>query len=151
LATFFDGEGSLVGTDSAFAELKTVEMGSRAPFRLAAQGLPPSLANYDLRVNYVTTEEDPLRAEVLSQRAFRGETGAYHIVGEVRNPHEFPVGSVEIVATYYNAAYQVVRVEAAFAEAETLEPGQVSPFEIMLANPPADLSHYRLQTEAIQP
>jgi hypothetical protein len=113
--------------------------------------LPPSLANYDLRVDYVTTNEDPLRAEVLSQRAYRGEEGGYHIVGEVRNPYAYPVRSVEIVATYYNTAYQVVRVERAFAEAESLEPGQVSPFEIVLSNPPSDLSHYRLQTEAVKP
>jgi len=151
LGTFFDGQGSLIGTDSAYAELKTVEVGSRAPFRLSAEGLPPSLANYELRVNYVTTEEDPLRAEVLSQRAFRGEGGGYHIVGEVRNPYDHALRSVEIVATYYNAAYQVVRVEKAFAEAETLEPGQVAAFEIILSSPPPDLSHYRLQTEAVQP
>lgn len=151
LASFFDGEGSLIGTDSAYAELKTVEVGSRAPFQLSAEGLPPSLANYELRVDYVTTEDDPLRAEVLSQRAFRGEEGGYHIVGEVRNPYGHPLRSVEIVATYYNTAYQVVRVEAAFAEAETLEPGQTSPFEVILSSPPPDLSHYRLQTEATQP
>lgn len=151
LASFFDGEGALIGTDSAYAELKTVEVGSRAPFRLAAEGLPPSLANYDLRLDYVVTDKDPLRAEVLSQRAFRGEEGGYHIVGEVRNPYDYAVRSVEIVATYYNAAYQVVRVERAYAEAERLEPGQVAPFEMVLSSPPPDLSHYRLQTEATRP
>jgi hypothetical protein len=151
LGTFFDSEGTLIGTDSAYAELNTVEVGGRAPFRLVAQGLPSSLTNYDLRVNYVTADEEPLRVEVVSQRAFRGEDGTYRIVGEVRNPHGYAVGSVEVIATYYNAAYQVVRVEKAFAEASRLEPGQASPFELVLADLPPDLSHYRLQTEAVLP
>jgi hypothetical protein len=151
VGTFFDGGGTLVGTDSTYAALMTVEEGSRAPFRLMALGLPPSLANYDLRVNYVVTDEDPLRVEVLSQRAFRGEGGVYHIVGEVRNPYDHALSSVDIVATYYDAAYQVVRVEKTTAQAGVLEPGQVSPFELVLANPPSELSHYRLQTEAVQP
>jgi len=151
LGTFFDGEGVLIGTGSAYAELKTVEVGGRAPFRLVARGLPESLANYELRVNYVTSDEDPLRAEVMSQRAFRGEEGGYHIVGEVRNPYDYALGPVEVVATYYDAGYQVVRVEKTLAEVSTLEPGQMSPFEIILSNPPADLSHYRLQTEATRP
>jgi hypothetical protein len=56
----------------------------------------------------------------------------------------------EIVATYYNAANQVVRVEVAFAQSQALQPGEVSPFEVVLVDPPGDLDHYALQTEAAQ-
>jgi hypothetical protein len=54
------------------------------------------------------------------------------------------------VATYYDSANQVRRVEMTLGEADTLEPGQISHFELLLADPPDDMSHYRLQTEAVR-
>ena len=73
------------------------------------------------------------------------------MTGEVRNPHDFTIKFPEIVATYYNATHEVIRVEVDFAEVDPLEPGQSSPFEVVLTDPPADLQHYALQTEAVQP
>ncbi|HSR33098.1 MAG TPA: FxLYD domain-containing protein, partial [Anaerolineae bacterium] len=73
----------------------------------------------------------------------------YYVVGEVKNPHGFVVKFPEIVATFYNATHDVVRVEVAFSQLETLQPEEVSPFEIILVDPPDDLQHYVLQTEAV--
>jgi hypothetical protein len=150
LASFYDGDGQLVGTGSTFSELSIVEPGGIAPFKLATLDPPPSLADYKLRVDYLTTSQDPLRLEVVNHSGSLAESGWYIVSGEVRNPYDFAVKFPEIVATYYNATHQVVRVEVAFSALDVLQAGEVSPFEVVLVDPPADLHHYALQTEAVR-
>ena len=150
LATFYDADGQLVGTGSTFTELSIIEQGSTAPFKMTTLN-PPAVGRYDLRVDYSTTTQPPIRLEIAGHSGSASETGWYHVTGEVRNPHDFTIKFPEIVATYYNATHEVIRVEVDFAEVDPLEPGQSSPFEVVLTDPPADLQHYALQTEAVQP
>ena len=150
LATFYDADGQLVGTGSTFTELSIIEPGSTAPFKLTTLD-PPALGHYDLRVDYSTTTQPPIRLEIASHSGSAADTGWYHVTGEVRNPHDFTIRFPEIVATYYNATHDIVRVEVDFAKVDPLEPGQSAPFEVVLTDPPADLQHYTLQTEAVQP
>jgi hypothetical protein len=148
LATFYDGGGQAVGTGSTFAELSIVEPGSTAPFKLTTLD-PPEVGDYDLRVDYETTTQAPIRLEIVGHSAAADGSGWYRVTGEVRNPHDFAVKFPEVVATYYNATHDVIRVEADFGDLDVLEPGQSSPFEVVLTDPPADLHHYALQTEAV--
>jgi len=150
LATFYDADGQLVGTGSTFTELSIIEPGSTAPFKLTTLD-PPALGHYDLRVDYSTTTQPPIRLEIAGHSGSTADTGWYHVTGEVRNPHDFAIKFPEIVVTYYNATHDVVRVEVDFAKVDPLEPGQSAPFEVVLTDPPADLQHYALQTEAVQP
>ncbi len=149
LATFYDGGEQEVGTGSTFTELGIIEPGSTAPFKMAIPD-PSAMASYDLRVDSSTTTQPPIRLELLGHSGSASDTGWYHVTGEVRNPHGFVVKFPEIVATYYNGAHEVVRVEVDFAQIDPLEPGQSSAFEVVLTDPPADLVHYTLQTEAVQ-
>jgi hypothetical protein len=149
LATFYDGNGQEVGTGSTFTELGIIEAGSTAPFKMTIPD-PSAMARYDLRVDSSTTTQPPIRLEVVGHSGSASDTGWYHVTGEVRNPHGFAIKFPEIVATYYNAAHKVVRVEVDFAQVDPLEPGQSSAFEVVLTDPPADLMHYTLQTEAVQ-
>jgi hypothetical protein len=111
---------------------------------------PPEVVRYELRVDYSTTTQPPIRLELMGHSGSAEDSGWYHVTGEVRNPHGFSVRFPEIVATYYNGAHEVVRVEVDFAQVDPLEPGQSSGFEVVLTDPPADLLHYTLQTEAVQ-
>jgi hypothetical protein len=148
LATFYDGNGALIGSGSTFAEIKVVEAGGRAPFKLTAGQIPASFQTYELRLDFVTTGEPPLALEIVNHRASRTEAGAYRVEGEVRNPFDFPVKFVKVVATYYRADNQVIDVETTLGQAEVLPPGETTPFALILDQPPPDLSHYKLQTEA---
>jgi uncharacterized protein YbaR (Trm112 family) len=149
LATFYDADGQLVSTGSTFTELSIIEPGSTAPFKLTTLN-PPALGHYDLRVDYSTTTQPPIRLEIIGHSGSAADSGWYHVTGEVRNPHDFAIKFPEIVATYYNATHEVIRVGIAFGEQDPLQPGQSSPFEVVLTDPPADLQHYALQTEAVQ-
>ena len=149
LATFYDGGGQVVGTGSTFTELGIIGPGSTAPFKMAAPDLPDGW-RYVLRVDYSTTGQSPIHLEVVGHTGSTADDGWYHVTGEVRNPHGFAVKFPELVVTYYNAAHEVVRVEVDFAEVDPLEPGQSSAFEVVLTDPPDDLMHYTLQTEAVE-
>jgi hypothetical protein len=149
LATFYDSAGQVTGTGSTFAELSIVEPGSTAPFKLTTLSAP-EIASYDLRVDYQTTTQAPIRLEITGHSGAADGTGWYRVTGEVRNPHDFAIKFPEIVATYYSATHDVLRVEANFSDLDVLEPGQSSPFEVVLTDPPADLHHYALQAEAVQ-
>jgi hypothetical protein len=150
VVTFYDAAGQQVATGSTYAELSIVEAADTAPFKLAVPPPLPTFATYESRAVYETTTEDLLRLEVLSRSAYTDTTGLYHIVGQVRNPNSMAVKEPKVVATYYSAADQVVRVEAVVIQVQSLQPSAVAPFEIVLADPPADLDHYALQTEAVR-
>jgi hypothetical protein len=54
------------------------------------------------------------------------------------------------VATFYNGEDRVIRVETTRCEQEVVEAGQTCQFVLTLEDPPADLSHYKLQSQAIR-
>jgi hypothetical protein len=150
LATFYDGNGQVIGGGSTFTELSIVEAGSSAPFKLATLDPPPDLTTYQLSFDYQSTAESSLSVQVLDFSSFSDEAGGHHIVGDVRNDYGFAVKFPEIIATYYNASHEVIRVEMALSQLNTLQPGEISPFEVVLADPPPELHHYALQTEALR-
>ncbi len=123
LATFYDGSRQVMGTSSTFTELSFVRPGGTAPFKVTAPDLS-QLGRYELAVDYETTSQPPILLEIVNHGGTPDSGGWYRIMGEVRNPHDFTVKFPEIVATFYNGAHEVVRVEVAFAQADPLAPGQ---------------------------
>jgi hypothetical protein len=150
MAAFHDGNGQVVGGGATYTELSIVEAGSSAPFKLVTLDPPPDLATYELSFDYQTTAQSPLSVEIVNYSSFSDEVGGHHIVGDVRNDYEFAVKFPEVIATYYDASHNVIRVEMALSQLNTIQPGESSPFEVVLADPPPELHHYSLQTEALR-
>jgi hypothetical protein len=150
LVTFYDSAGQVIGGGSTYTELSIVEAGSSAPFKLATLDPPPALASYKLSFDYQATDQSPLSVELLDYSSFSDDAGWHHIVGDVRNDHDFAVKFPEIIATYYDASHKVIRVEMALSQLNTIQPGEISPFEVVLPDPPPELHHYALQTEALR-
>jgi len=69
---------------------------------------------------------------VLSSSSFRDDTGAYHIVGEVKNnsPRD-SMNYVKIVATLYDKTGKVVGTDFTYTDIEVLRPAEKSPFKII--------------------
>jgi hypothetical protein len=70
---------------------------------------------------------------VLSSSSFIDDTGAYHIVGEVKN--NSPTDSmnhIKIVSTLYDNTRKVIGTDFAYANVDMLRPAEKSSFEITL-------------------
>jgi hypothetical protein len=148
MATFYDASSQVLATEISYTDLDILEPGGLSPFELILFDAPDGIASHKLDVDWDTTTSTPLRVEVLSHSAATDSVGAYHVVGEVRNPYDFGLQFIEIVGTFYNAAGSVIRVKFMYAERDTLPPGQTSPFELIIFDPPEDLTRYSLQTQA---
>jgi hypothetical protein len=148
VASFYDAGDRLVATEFTFSDLDILEAGGIVPFNISVLDPSPDIATYKLDVEWNTTNQTPLRVDILSHSASVTAYGSYNIMGEVQNPYDFPLEFVKVVATCYNAANEVLRVDFTFTELHTLDPGQRSPFELTVMDPPEELDHYSLQTEA---
>jgi hypothetical protein len=70
---------------------------------------------------------------VLSSSSFRDDTGAYHIVGEVKN--NSPTDSmnhVKILSTLYDKNGRVIGTDFTFSDIDVLRPAEKSAFKIIL-------------------
>ena len=68
---------------------------------------------------------------VPSSTSFRDDTGAYHIVGEVKN--NSPIDSmkyVKVVATLYDKTGKVFGTDFTFSDVDVLRPAEKSPFKL---------------------
>jgi hypothetical protein len=86
---------------------------------------------------------------VVSSSSFRDDTGAYHIVGEVKN--NSPIDSmkyVKIVATLYDKTGKDFGTDFTFSDVDVLRPAEKSPFKIILTDirQSQKVSSYRLST-----
>jgi hypothetical protein len=83
----------------------------------------------DKRTKEQQREEPPGRVDVLSHQSYV-EDGYYYVVGEVQNNTGHKVELVEIAATFYDSAGQVVATDSNPVEMHVLAPGQKSFFEV---------------------
>jgi hypothetical protein len=55
-----------------------------------------------------------------------------HVIGEIMNNSSMMIGPVKVIATFYDAAGQIVGSEFTYADINRLAPGQKAPFEIIV-------------------
>jgi hypothetical protein len=82
-----------------------------------------------------TTSASAGGISVISSSSFRDDTGAYHIVGEVKN--NSPADSmnyVKIVSTLYDKGGKVVGTDFTYSDIDVLRPAEKSPFKIILTD-----------------
>ncbi len=82
---------------------------------------------------------------LLSHSSYTSSTGSYWIVGEVRNDTASNVQYAKVVASYYDASNNLIATDSGYSAIDILTPGQRSPFDILLLDPPAGIDHYSLQ------
>ena len=148
VGTFYDDQNQVVDTTFTYTMLDIVDAGGLAPFELSLLDPPDTLSSYKLDVQYNETWDDPLRVTVTSHRGSLSEYGIYSVVGEVENPYDFPIEYVMIAATFYDSAGNVVRAGYTYTNLDILQAGQSSPFDLSILDPPPELDHYELQTQA---
>lgn len=91
--------------------------------------------------------EVPLYVAILSSSDYVDSIGSYWIVGEAQNNSTQPVRSVNIIATFYNDAGEVVGTKTTYTDLDILLPAQKGPFKILADDNP-QAARYELQLEA---
>ncbi len=99
----------------------------------------------------VASSRSPVQADngitLLSSSSFTDSIGAYHVVGEVRNDTGQTIEFVNVVATYTDSAGNFLATADTYTTLEILSAGDVSPFDLLLTNPPAGIVQYSLQMQ----
>jgi hypothetical protein len=90
----------------------------------------------------------PVRADngitLLSSSSYTDSIGAYHVVGEVRNDTGQTVEFVNIIGTYTDSAGTFLATADTYTTLNILASGDISPFDLLLTNPPAGIAQYSL-------
>jgi hypothetical protein len=148
VGTFYGTDNQVVDTGDTYAMLDIVGAGESAPFDLVLEDPPSTIETYDLQVEYAITSSSPLRLALVSAQGSTADDGDYHILGEVQNQHSFTVTSVRVVATVYNAEYDVIGAVVFHTALGTLTTGQKTSFDVELLDPSEDVADYTLVIEA---
>lgn len=73
---------------------------------------------------------------VRSSRMYTNSSGTLYVVGEVVNGTTKPAFLVKVIAKFYDGFGTFVATEDTYAYLDRTDPGQLSPFRIILSNPP---------------
>lgn len=147
LGNFYNASGQLVKTEATHTHPDVVQPGETVAFDFFLTDLAEAVDSYELEILEAPTAIAlPLRVEIARERGFMSDSRRHKITGEVGNPHDFAIEWIFIHATYYSSDGQVVGVDFGSADLDTLEPGQSSTFDIVLADPAGVIDHYKPQT-----
>ncbi|MEM4246463.1 MAG: FxLYD domain-containing protein [Candidatus Bathyarchaeia archaeon] len=140
-ATFYDSDDQVVGTEYSYAYLGTLAPGSRSPFHLifTAETQVPLIDHYALHVSFQeTTQAKPHQLVIKSHSNYTDSINVLHIVGEIENQGGY-TEYVQVIATGYDEAGNVVAAEYTYTDPTDLAGGQKAPFDLMIYNPRAQL------------
>lgn len=86
--------------------------------------------------------------EILSHQSY-ADGDWFHIVGEVRNNSDKPMGSVKIVATLYDSTGKMTGTDFSYAKLDVIPPGGRAPFDTG-TDKWAGTANYKLQVQGSQ-
>jgi len=148
VGSFYNTDDQVIDAGDVYAMLDVVASGEAAPFDLVLEDPPSTIDTYDLQVQYAITTSVPLRLAIVSDQGSTADDGDYHVVGEVQNQRDFTVTSVRVVATFYNAEYDVIGAVVFHTALGTLVAGQKTSFDVEFVDPPEGVNDYTLIVEA---
>jgi len=157
-ADFYDAAGNPAGSGFTYAKLNVLPAGGTlSPFSLATHVLDdvnPDWASYELTVESreVTGECSMCYAEFeVLEDALSNVGGRVKVEGVVSNVGPSDAQRVQITATYYDEADNMVGMGFTFADEDVIPAGGTSPFSIILyTGLPSAIDHYTLYVEGTE-
>jgi hypothetical protein len=144
--------GDLLDVATGYADLEVVYPGEVAPFVVLFSEGPRGWEDYE-----VSVETEPAQSwnysfsyrqlEPFDHSGQEIDLGGYRIIGQVRNTGSQEAEYVKVVATLYNARGEVVGVRNTYAEADHIDPGESSTFEIETYSLAGPVERYSLVAE----
>lgn len=157
IADFYDAAGNPAGSDFTYASLNVLPAGTLSPFSLAthvAEDVNPDWASYELSVESreVTGECSMCYAEFeVLEETLSNVGGRVKMEGVISNVGPSDAQRVQITATYYDEADNMVGMGFTFADEDVVPAGGSSPFSIVLyTGLPSAVDHYALYVEGTE-
>lgn len=112
-ATFYDSNGTVMGTERGISRIENLLPGRKSPFEIPINEVNPSAADhYSLNVSFVPTDPRRIGLEILSHRSYINEAeGSLSVVGELACIS----GSayhIDVIATFYDETGNIVDFSA---------------------------------------
>lgn len=144
VATLYDDDNKVVGTDFTYTFLDVIPPGGKAPFETGTDEWEGT-TNYKLQTQ---GSEGSLPRQDLVIRSHESyiDGGWLHVRGEVENTGTTDAEYVQLVITLYDASGNVVGVDFTYTTLDTIPAGGTSPFESGTDHWP-NFDHYEIQVE----
>ena len=145
VATFYDANGTMIGSDFAYTELDVIPPGDRGVFGLGIDTttLGGDVASYDLQVQGRTTLNIPYQDLVVEVSNQYEQRGYWHLEGLVRNTGALDCEFVRVVAAFYDSTDNIVGVDFAYSEIDVVGAGSQAPFDLATDDVP-QWDHFRV-------
>ncbi len=133
-ATYYDINGTVVSTsmyDYAYSELDVIRVSEKSPFRIYVYNYEKSrqIYNYSLATYSLEGTEKPAALQILSNNSYVNSDGFLHVTGDIQNNGNQSSGSIEVIATFYDSAGNVVLTGYGFVD--SLRPTQKLPYDVL--------------------
>ena len=150
VATFYDGAGTVIGTNFTYTELNIIIPNDMSPFEVSSYPDKIQPASYRLDIEYSTTSEQPLTGlRIQSSSASVG--GEYcEIVGEVSNSSNMPAEFVNIIATFYDSTGAVIDTSFTYTDIDVVQAGGTAPFRLSSYPRKISPASYKVQVQGSQ-
>ncbi len=149
IATYYDGSGKVIGTADTNTELYVIAKNVAAPFNIIPDSNKIQPATYKLDVQGDMTNDQPFSGPTVQNTStLIDDTGCYDITGQVKNASTKPADEVKIVATYYDAAKNVIGTSFVYAKDAEIVVGHISTFDLTSYPQQINPASYKLQIDA---
>ena len=137
-ATFYNKSHVVVGTSFTYTTLDVLLQGRKSPFEilLVYSTQAAKVDHYGLAVSSYSTYSGskPVNLQILSNSSYVDVINYHHIVGEIKNIGVTSTTFVKVIATYYNSTGQVIATAFTYANPDTINAGNTSPFDVLLVH-----------------
>jgi len=148
IATFYDSENIVIGTDYTFTDISILVPNQKSPFEISSFPDKITPASYKLTIDYQTTTQQPLAGLTILSHTASYDTSGYHkIVGEVKNNGASTAEFVEVISTYYDSTGKVIGTSYTFTDPSDINKGDTAPFEIKSFPRKITPASYELQVQ----
>jgi hypothetical protein len=138
-ANLYDSAGQLIHLADGPVQLGELRPGEKGPFGIYIDDAAVSegIANYTLSAGLDSDflQDKPAALKVVVDKHGMGESGIglplYQVTGNVTNTGNLPAESVDVIATFYDAAGNFVDFDATVTSPSTIPAGQSADFTIV--------------------
>lgn len=149
ISSFYDSADGFIGSGTGYAALEVLLPGEASPFTVMGVNVEGELASYDATTQWMSATTTPPRPLTITSSRLQENVIGYSVVGQIRNDGDTPLQYVEILATGYGQAGELAAIGTGYASLDVLQPGQTSPFEVLIINAVMPVTEVVLQAQGM--